>query len=206
MNYVGRRSKRVRELPGAETGRAETSEEFAARMKDWFTLKGPKEVPPKEKLVIWIKRSKTTQPTDTLIPVDQNVDISNDNTPDQVVEDVSPTLDIAEALDGIDIIKDLKGNYSRDATFKSIVEKPADYKNFKFDVAKGVLYLKQDSRQLLCIPDIMVNGRKIREIIIAEYRSGSLRIQENIRVFAQLCVVENNGRRYWKVLFFLHHL
>jgi len=124
------------------------------------------------------------------------VDISNDNAPDQVVEDVSPTLDIAEALDGIDIIKDLKGNYSRDATFKSIVEKPADYKNFKFDVAKGVLYLKQDSRQLLCIPDIMVNGRKIREIIIAEYRSGSLRIQENIRVFAQLCVVENNGRRY----------
>jgi len=34
VNYIGRRSKRVRELPGAETGRAETSEEFAARMKD----------------------------------------------------------------------------------------------------------------------------------------------------------------------------
>jgi len=52
VNYVGRRSKQAHELPGAETGHAETSEEFAARMKDRFTLKGPKEAPPKEKLVI----------------------------------------------------------------------------------------------------------------------------------------------------------
>jgi hypothetical protein len=52
--------------------------------------------------------------------------------------------------------------------FKSIVKNPNEYKKFELDQTTGALYLKQNSRRLLCIPDITVGDRKMREIVISE--------------------------------------
>ncbi|CAA7263787.1 unnamed protein product [Cyclocybe aegerita] len=177
VNYVGRRSKRVCEREGAETGRPETSDEFAARVKDSFTLHGP------ERLVIRVppraspssaqtEETDASQDEDNIAPeklgsTSRDTRAPNDDINNDVIHDLSP-LDLARDLDGIDVLKEIRGNYRNDPSFKSIVDNPNEYKNFEFDKQKGLLYLIQDSRRLLCVPDVKTGGRKIREIIISE--------------------------------------
>ncbi|KAJ8507317.1 hypothetical protein ONZ45_g10305 [Pleurotus djamor] len=79
-------------------------------------------------------------------------------------------LDAASALNnGIDYHKELKSRYSEDPTFRDIVAKPSEYRNF--EVQNDLLYLKQNGKSLLCIPKVLINGRSAREIIIAEAHS-----------------------------------
>ncbi|KAJ3511636.1 hypothetical protein NLJ89_g3978 [Agrocybe chaxingu] len=165
INFVGRKSKRVQEREGAETRRPETSDEFAARVKDMFTLKGP------EKLAIRIPKRT---PDGRLVPEKESA--NNSTSPMTVNEDEIdtmefPPLNLTADLDGIDVLKAIKGRYKDDPLFKPIVEKPKEYKNFEYDETGGLLYLKQETRRLLCIPNVKVANRSIREIVISEGHS-----------------------------------
>ncbi|CAA7265770.1 unnamed protein product [Cyclocybe aegerita] len=203
VNYVGCRSKRVREREGAETGRPETLDEFAARMKESFMLQGPQlegasaggkekgkmravaTTPSTEKLTIRLPvlskltlalgndASKDSSPennmaTDTELansePISDDSVGANSGALDEI-----PPLDLKKDISGIDILKEIRNNYSLDTVFKPVVEKPSEYKNF--DVKDGLVYLKQGDRKLLGIPSIKVNNRSAREIIIAEGHS-----------------------------------
>ncbi|KIY61551.1 hypothetical protein CYLTODRAFT_324921, partial [Cylindrobasidium torrendii FP15055 ss-10] len=70
----------------------------------------------------------------------------------------------------MDLIGLVKGKYTKDPLFGPVVNSPKDFQNF--ELKNDALYLKiQQDVRLLCIPDIMYNSRKVREIIIDEAHS-----------------------------------
>jgi len=76
---------------------------------------------------------------------------------------------VLESDAGIDLLKELRGHYQDDPVFKSIIEKPKEFRNF--EVTNDLIYLKENGKQLLCIPKITVHNRNIHEIIISEAHS-----------------------------------
>jgi len=138
--------RRKAPVPGAETGRPETSKEFAARVQGHFVLRGPRE----RKEGGNISHKLNPEPT------------SHEDTPNLV--------DFASSNSkGINLIEELKGNYSKDPFFDLIIKKPSEYRNFR--VEEGLIYLKDRESELLCIPKIFLNGRSAREIVISEAHS-----------------------------------
>ena len=57
---------------------------------------------------------------------------------------------------GIDLLKELKGHYQEDPIFQSVLDKPKEFRNFK--VKDGLVYLKLNGTNLLCIFKMMING------------------------------------------------
>ncbi|KAK0460756.1 hypothetical protein IW261DRAFT_1288537, partial [Armillaria novae-zelandiae] len=72
---------------------------------------------------------------------------------------------------GLNFDKAIQHRYSEDPLFKRIVENPGHFTNFMWNQDTGLLYLKKDNDQLLCIPRVLVNGRSAQEIIISEAHS-----------------------------------
>lgn len=70
---------------------------------------------------------------------------------------------------GLDLLKELKGKYNQDSLFRKIIENPKAHKNFV--VENGVILIRQGGSKLLCIPNLTLQGRNIREIIISEAHS-----------------------------------
>jgi hypothetical protein len=174
-----RNSDKIKDVPGAETGRPETSKEFARRLKGKVVLRGPRERTEGE------SGSTTTPSTTTeanvmpeLEPVMPNLEptinsedeIANTfaSTNSDVVPDAS-LINVVLESDGIDLIKELQGRYKEDTILRSIIEKPKEFRNF--EVKDELVYLKLDGRSLLCIPKITISGRSVHEIIISEAHS-----------------------------------
>ena len=185
-----RDSKRNR-TPNAETGRPETSREFASQMKDRFVLHGPKDrtegglgnvkqigkkyftipiTPNKERRN---QRNKEVdidhgQPDKEVDPEEVNPENHSDRS-DQIL-DVDPTLvNVLESDVGLNLLKEIRGHYQNDPTFKLVLNKPKEFRNFEVD--DGLIYLKIDGKRLLCIPKAIINGRNVHEIIISEAHS-----------------------------------
>jgi hypothetical protein len=99
------------------------------------------------------------------------------NQTDQITEsneapDLNPEITLVNILQndaGIDLLNNLKGHYKNDPFFKSIMEKPKEFRNF--EVKDELIYLKMDGKNLLCIPKLMIDGRNVHEIIISEAHS-----------------------------------
>ena len=165
-------------LPGADSGRPETSKEFARRMKDRFVLRGPQD---RTEGGLGSKEQPTT-PTHTeqqqlrKEPADPDRDHQNrDHAESDDLDknsDPNSEMSLVNVLENdarIDLIQELKGRYKEDPLFESILKKPKDFRNF--EVTNDLIYLKLNGKNLLCIPKILVNGRNIHEIIISEAHS-----------------------------------
>ncbi|KAJ3475739.1 hypothetical protein NLI96_g11638 [Meripilus lineatus] len=76
---------------------------------------------------------------------------------------------IATAEEGINLTSELRNRYSEDKFFKEIIEHPRNHKNFEY--RDGILTIKMDGTQLLCIPDIRIRNRSVREIVISHAHS-----------------------------------
>ena len=63
----------------------------------------------------------------------------------------------------------LKERYSEDPFFKLVVDRPKEYKNFLLD--DGLVFRREGENRILCIPDIMIDGRRAREIVIEHAHS-----------------------------------
>ncbi|KAF8586639.1 hypothetical protein K439DRAFT_1304471, partial [Ramaria rubella] len=63
----------------------------------------------------------------------------------------------------------LKNRYVDDPFFKIVLANPNDYKNF--ETSDGLIFLKNRDSRTLCIPDIRIGHRHIREIIISHAHS-----------------------------------
>ena len=70
---------------------------------------------------------------------------------------------------GLDLWSELKGRYQEDPFFRTILQKPKEFRNFESQ--DGLVYLKENDKRVLCIPKIMIQDRSAREIIIAEAHS-----------------------------------
>ncbi|EIW62207.1 uncharacterized protein TRAVEDRAFT_117256, partial [Trametes versicolor FP-101664 SS1] len=76
---------------------------------------------------------------------------------------------VATAGDGLHLEATVRGRYKEDTFFQTILDNPRQHKNFTID--NGLVYLKDGGRTLLCVPHIIVNGRNVREIVIAHAHS-----------------------------------
>ena len=176
---------------GAESGRPETSREFAARMRNFFVLKGPRERKEGEdrdkKLTIKIPARKSAEvPKETEdtsretevpeVPETEKVavDVPVEETakePEQNMAKLDTSLlgVVSGGRDGIDLSAVLRNKYSQDLFFKTILENPKHYRNFEVD--EGLIYLKVNGGKVLCIPKILEDGRNVREFVIEEAHS-----------------------------------
>jgi len=174
---VPRQTRKKKEVLPAETGRPETSKEFAARVKNLFVLKGPRErkeggssthnaSPPK-----LIQDKPQDKPRNQECPK-EDIPVPNPDNGDPKTAPVTfPSLPrmLSTSESGIDIIREIKGRYQEDQFFKKILDDPKSFRNFS--VENSVIYLKEREKTLLCVPKIVVNGRNVREIIISEAHS-----------------------------------
>ena len=63
---------------------------------------------------------------------------------------------VTEASEGLDLKVALQNHYSEDSFFLVILENLGNYKNFQ--EINGLMFIKDKGRDLLCIPDIRING------------------------------------------------
>lgn len=103
-------------------------------------------------------------PPNSVIPDSNLLDGVIPEFPDMSLLDLISTSDV-----GINLIKELQGQYSNDLVFKDIINKPKEFWNFEID--DNLIYLKEFDKNLLCIPHILINGRSVQEIIISEAHS-----------------------------------
>ena len=69
----------------------------------------------------------------------------------------------------MDLLTTLKGQYIEDPVFGKLLKDLKNYKNFC--ERDELLYLKDKGQEMLCVPDIVVNGRSVREVIISQAHS-----------------------------------
>ena len=97
------------------------------------------------------------------------LDVPNHTSESEPTSDTSKLTVMTQRSLGIDILAELRGKYGEDPLFRVILEKPNEFRNFI--VNDRLIYLKENDRQVLCIPKLMVQGRNVREIIISEAHS-----------------------------------
>jgi len=78
----------------------------------------------------------------------------------EVLDSGEPTLDIHNSI---------RGHYSEDSFFAKIVKDPTTFRNFK--VSNELVFLKDNERRVLCIPDVMIGARRLREVLISHAHS-----------------------------------
>jgi len=141
-----------------ESGRPETGSEFAARMKDRFVLRGP--------------RGRTeggmgtaTQPLSTSTPESETISAPVEP-PERETRCAAPiTYPHDENL-----LQEAKGRYKEDTFFGKILETPKAFKNFTL-TEEGFIRLKLPDRSVICIPDIRIGERTLREMVIDQAHS-----------------------------------
>ncbi|TEB22369.1 hypothetical protein FA13DRAFT_1641521, partial [Coprinellus micaceus] len=138
-------------IQGAETGRPETGREFAARMRDRFVLKGPRD--PKEGM--GPEPDLETRKT----PIGETEGTTRSTPPVSLISVVKDTA-------GIDLMSVIRDKYIVDTFFKMILESPKDYRNF--EVENGLIYQRGDGGHVLRTPNGLHDGRSIKEIVISE--------------------------------------
>ena len=170
----------------AESGRAETGREFAARVAPFFTLNGPRGGENAEASSSRVQLEDTTN--------ERRGDGSREERSDRLVirlparnrapsgsKEVENTAHIPEAVPilvnvvneadyGFDLREIVSGKYQEDSFFKLILDNPRHYKNFSV-TPNGQIELVRTEGNLLCIPDIKYEGRSVREIVISEAHS-----------------------------------
>src|ERR1700761_6684453 len=70
---------------------------------------------------------------------------------------------------GIPLPGSLKHRYHEDKFFRNILLSPSEYKDFK--AKEGLVFKARDGLEVLCIPDIKIQQRSVREIIIKHAHS-----------------------------------
>jgi hypothetical protein len=179
----GTRERRLTEK--AATARVESSRNFASRVRDHFVLRGPVEQkeggstessgknPVTANDAPETSGSTASDAPETQVPVEdfENGHMAEEPVPEPnltTTDDASTSL-LSRSNLGIDLLKELRGKYGTDPFFRSILEKPTEFRNF--EVSEELVYLKDDHRRLLCIPKILVQGRSAREVVISEAHS-----------------------------------
>lgn len=68
-----------------------------------------------------------------------------------------------------ELIVGIRHQYSRDPFFRRILDSPTEYRNFQVD--EGLIHLCLKDKTLLCVPDVKIRERTVREIVISQAHS-----------------------------------
>lgn len=120
-------------------------------------------------------------------PPDQDVDRSDpvetegsptppiNPNPEATVNDIlsEDSLGLTEVIalgdPSLDIHRSIANRYHEDPFYKEILNQPKNFKNF--EVSNGLIFLKDQERRILCIPDVKIGQRRVREILISHAHS-----------------------------------
>ncbi|KAJ8594354.1 hypothetical protein M405DRAFT_691007, partial [Rhizopogon salebrosus TDB-379] len=69
---------------------------------------------------------------------------------------------------GMDILNQIEGRYGEDPFFQPILSGTACP---QYETSGGLVFRILDGKQLLCIPDISIDGWRIREVVITHAHS-----------------------------------
>ena len=108
-----------------------------------------------------VQEDKTTTAQSGVEPVDEPVILNDRN--DTLIDIVS------QSLQGLDMLAELRGKFELDPTFKPILARPRDFRNF--EIEDQLIYLKKQGKRVLCIPKVTIQGRSAHEIVISEAHS-----------------------------------
>ena len=70
---------------------------------------------------------------------------------------------------GIDVLKAVKRRYAEDASMSAIIQDVKQYKNFTY--GDGLLVLHDNGRRRLCVPEVLIGERRLKEILISHAHS-----------------------------------
>ena len=92
---------------------------------------------------------------------------------DQLIKPLSP-ISLGELLSGgqepIDLLNTVRDNYQLDSVFSKIMRGPQAFENF--DVSSGgLVHLKLDDQNVLCIPAVKIGNWNLQEVVISEAHS-----------------------------------
>jgi hypothetical protein len=76
---------------------------------------------------------------------------------------------LAKTLPGLEFPAILKGQYPKDNFFGEVLKNPKHYKDFY--VKDGLVYFKRGDSDLLCVPNVVLDGHNVREILIRQGHS-----------------------------------
>ncbi|KAI0820499.1 hypothetical protein BC628DRAFT_1330232, partial [Trametes gibbosa] len=157
------------ELP-PEAGRLETAREFSKRVR--LVLHGPRAEREEGTRV----PSASTQPVNESVLAEVRETEGDKCTPGTEGDNCSTELStppliehLATSTDGIHLQDEIRHRYNEDAFFGDILTNLKQHKNFSFE--DGLVLLKDQGRELLCVPNILVSGRNVREIVISHVHS-----------------------------------
>ncbi|KAJ8580556.1 hypothetical protein M405DRAFT_753098, partial [Rhizopogon salebrosus TDB-379] len=68
-----------------------------------------------------------------------------------------------------DIHERIANRYHEDKFFAQILEQPHAFKNF--ELSHGQIFLKDNNARTLCIPNVMIGRRRVRELLISHAHS-----------------------------------
>ena len=74
----------------------------------------------------------------------------------EVISTINPKIKLPDCI---------RGQYANDPFFKVILDKPGSFPNF--EINDGLVFMKSNGDRLLGIPDIQIEGKKIRMFLIA---------------------------------------
>ncbi|PIL30265.1 hypothetical protein GSI_07443 [Ganoderma sinense ZZ0214-1] len=142
----------------ATTGRPETAKEFAKRIKR-VVLHGPRG-----------EQREGVQPAEQSSGLSQQPELGEYAPVPPLTAQESQFLEfLADNTEGIDLLRALQGRYSDDKFFETILANPKQFKNFL--VKNELVFLRDSKRTLLCIPNVLVDGRSVRELVIRHAHS-----------------------------------
>ncbi|KAG2114386.1 hypothetical protein DEU56DRAFT_749001, partial [Suillus clintonianus] len=96
---------------------------------------------------------------------------SAESTAENILSESPATLTnvIAMGDPSLDIHEKIANRYHEDRFFNKILEQPQAFKNF--ELSNGRMFLKDNDRRILCIPDVRIGERRIREVLISHAHS-----------------------------------
>ena len=121
-----------------------------------------------------VEQSRSTVQEEETIPAHEHEGPPADIQLPEPVNPVNETTDtllniVSESLQGLDLLKEIRGKFDSDPTFQPIIAKPKEFRNFEVD--GQLVYLKKQGKRVLCIPKMLIQGRSAHEIVISEAHS-----------------------------------
>ncbi|KAJ3474431.1 hypothetical protein NLI96_g12462 [Meripilus lineatus] len=134
------------------------------------------EVPkPKEpEIVPETERANQLEPNDNKAKGERKVKRNNKGkitviNPKESADPQIPNIVVTMGDLGIPMPDSIKGRYKEDPFFREIIENPKEHRHFV--EMEGLVFYDREGTWLLCIPDIFLGKRRIREMIIAHGHS-----------------------------------
>ena len=124
------------------------------------------------RLVLHGPRERTEGGDGNTVPSDPSNALAEPDRPVQIsktsnIEARTAVGDLLKLMKGLELTALVKDKYKTDALFSKLLKSPSEYKNFEVS-NDGLVFIKQNDLKVLCIPDVRIEEKQLRTVIINE--------------------------------------